>query len=244
MDIWTVFWRDWLVLTRRIGRFVLSRMIAPVLYLTTFGWGLGRGIQVNGSSYLEFIVPGIMALNAMNISFNAVASPLSMSRIFYKTIEEYLLAPISPASFVIGKILAGTVQGFLSTMVVYILACVFGAKIIINGWFIMILILTCVLFAALGFVSAMLINSHEEMSNFSTYVLMPMSFFCGTFFSLDKLPWLLREFIQLLPLTHASYPLRTIGLGGEVSWFSIGVLTFYIAVLMIIGLWTIKKIRD
>ena len=69
MDIWTVFWRDWVVLKRRMTKFILSRMVAPMLYLTAFGWGLGRSIQVTGGSYIDFLVPGILALNSMNISF-------------------------------------------------------------------------------------------------------------------------------------------------------------------------------
>ena len=70
-DIATVFGREWLLLSKRLGKFMLSRMIAPLLYLIAFGWGIGRNIPMNGGSYLDFIVPGIMALNAMNISFNS-----------------------------------------------------------------------------------------------------------------------------------------------------------------------------
>ena len=46
-DIWTVFWRDWVVLKRRMTKFILSRMVAPMLYLVAFGWGLGRSIQID-----------------------------------------------------------------------------------------------------------------------------------------------------------------------------------------------------
>ena len=60
MDIWTVFWRDWVVLRRRLTKFILSRMVAPMLYLVAFGWGLGRSIQVASGTYLDFLVPGIL----------------------------------------------------------------------------------------------------------------------------------------------------------------------------------------
>ena len=53
-DIWTVFWRDFIVLKRRMTKFILSRMVAPMLYLVAFGWGLGRSIEVNSGSYLDF----------------------------------------------------------------------------------------------------------------------------------------------------------------------------------------------
>jgi ABC-2 type transport system permease protein len=243
-DVGTVFWRDWTVLNRRMAKFVLSRMISPILYLVAFGWGVGRGMQANGGSYLDFIVPGIMAMNAMNISFSAVGSPLNMSRLYHKTLEEYLIAPISPVSFVVGKILAGALRGLISCMVIFVLAYLFGAKYIVNIWFVLTLTLTCFLFAAMGLVVAMLIDSHEEMANFTTYVLLPMSFLCATFFSLDRLPLVLQTVIEMLPLTHATYALRHIGGGGQAPWMSIAVLVFYTVVLNGMGVWSMKKARD
>lgn len=108
-DIWTVFWRDWIVLKRRLTKFILSRMVAPLLYLIAFGWGLGRSITVSSGTYLDFLVPGILALNSMNISFNSVI-PVHAERIYHKSLEEYLVAPIRPTAFVIGKVLASTLR--------------------------------------------------------------------------------------------------------------------------------------
>ena len=110
MDIWTVFWRDWVVLRRRLTKFILSRMVAPMLYLVAFGWGLGRSIQVASGTYLDFLVPGILALNSMNISFNSI-TPVHAERIYHKSLEEYLIAPIWPPAFVIGKVLAAVLRG-------------------------------------------------------------------------------------------------------------------------------------
>lgn len=53
-DIWTVFWRDWVVLKHRMIKFILSRMVAPILYMVAFGWGLGRSINTGTGSYLDF----------------------------------------------------------------------------------------------------------------------------------------------------------------------------------------------
>ena len=95
-DIWTIFWRDWVVLKHRLTAFILSRMVAPLLYLVAFGWGLGRSIDAGGASYLDFLVPGILALNSMNISFNSV-TPVHAERVYHKSIEEYLIAQIGRA---------------------------------------------------------------------------------------------------------------------------------------------------
>lgn len=243
-DIWTVFWRDWLVLQRRIGRFILSRMVSPVLYLVAFGWGLGRSIQTNQGSYLDFIVPGIIALNSMNISFISVGSPLNMSRLYHKTLEEYLIAPISSLSFVIGKVLAGALRGLISSVLIIVLAYIFGAHLSINGWFLLALTLNCLVFASMALVAAMTMNSHEDMANFNTYVLLPMSFLCATFFVPDHLPGVLNWIIQVLPLTHASLALRALATGGAVPLYSLLAMLGYIAVFMAIGVWLLEKVRE
>lgn len=243
-DIWTVFWRDWLVLKRRIGRFILSRMVSPILYLVAFGWGLGRNIQVNQGSYLDFIVPGIIALNSMNISFNSVGSPLNMSRVYHKTLEEYLIAPISSVAFVIGKVTSGALRGLLSSLIIIVLAFAFGAHALINIWFAAALVLNCLVFASMGLVAAMLMDTHEDMANFNTYVLLPMSFLCATFFIPDHLPAMLRWLIEILPLTHASHALRAIVSGGEIPAFSLLIMASYVTVFCGAGVWLMEKVRE
>lgn len=243
-DIGTVFWRDWLVLKRRMGTFIFSRMITPILYLVAFGWGVGRSVQVSEGTYLDFIVPGILALNSMNISFNSVGSPLNMSRLYHKTLEEYLIAPISPLAFVIGKILSGALRGMLSSVIIILLAYGFGAGFQVSTLFVLALAGNCLVFAALGFVAAMLIDSHEDMGNFSTYVLLPMSFLCATFFSTDKLPGAVRLVLEFLPLTHTSYLLRALGSGGAGNSLSWLVMAGYIAALTAVSVWTMRKVRE
>lgn len=242
--VWTVFWRDWMVLRRRLGRYILTRMISPVLYLVAFGWGLGRHIRVDQGSYLDFIVPGIIALNSMTISFNAVGTPVNMSRLYHKTLEEYLLAPIGAGSYVAGKVMAGVLRGLISSVVIIILSYLFGAHLHLGGWFLPALILNCAVFAALGLVAAMLMNSHEEMSNFNTYVLTPMSFLCATFFSAQQLPAVLRWGIELLPLTHASYALRLSGSRGGFPGWALLVMAAYLCLLLGIGVFQVKRVRD
>ncbi|WP_027718433.1 ABC transporter permease [Desulfovirgula thermocuniculi] len=243
MDFYTVFWREMVVFRRTFIKFFASRLVSPLLYLVAFGWGLGRGLSMDGGSYLEFVVPGIVALSAMNTSFNAVGVSLNMSRLYHKTLEEYLIAPISASAFVLGKVLAGTVRGLVASLIILGLAFLFGAHLVVNGWFLLVVFLTCFLFAALGVVAAMTINSHEDMANFSTFVILPMSFLCGTFFSPDRLPKAVAYIIEVLPLTHASYALRALARGGEVLPISLAVLLGYAIALFLAGVWVVKKVR-
>lgn len=225
-DIWTVFWRDWVVLKRRLTKFILSRMVAPLLYLVAFGWGLGRSIQVDSGTYLDFLVPGILALNSMNISFNSI-TPVHAERIYHKSLEEYIIAPIVPDAFVIGKVLAAVLRSLISSAIIVVLAYLFGAHFSLTPLFIAVLVLNSVIFAEIGFLAAMKINTYEEMAQVNTYILLPMSFLCGTFFKTTTLPDAVRYAIELLPLTHTSYLLRGLGAGEAVALGSLAVLLVY-----------------
>ncbi len=242
-DVWTVFWRDWIVLKRRMTKFILSRMVAPMLYLVAFGWGLGRSIQVDSGTYLDFIVPGILALNSMNISFNSI-TPVHAERIYHKSLEEYIIAPIWPDAFVIGKVAAAVLRALISSAIIVILALLFGAHFTMTPLFFCVLVLNCIIFAEIGFLAAMKINTYEEMAQVNTYILLPMSFLCGTFFSTQALPSLVRLVIEVLPLTHTSYLLRGLGSGAEVSYLSLLVLLIYAFIGLVWGSRSFRKLTE
>lgn len=238
---YTVFARDMLSLRRKFLRYVLAGMVNPLLLLVAFGWGLGRGIRVEGVDYLQFIVPGIIALSGMNTSFNTVGVPLNLSRRYTKTLEVYLTSPISPASIALGKVLAGVVRGLLSSAIILILGLIFGAKLSINAMVLGIIILNCFLFASLGLYMGLVLWSHEDMSNFTTVVLLPMAFLGGTFFSPHNLPAGLSALIYLLPLTHVSVSLRAVTLGSALPFTSILVLLGYGVLFFYLGTRAFKK---
>ncbi len=227
-DVGTVFWRDWIVLKKRLIKFIISRMVAPFLYLTAFGLGLGRSVQMASGSYLDFIVPGIIALNSMNISFHSVM-PIHAERIYHKSLEEYLLSPISTESFLIGKILSAVLRSLISSAIIILLAAIFGAKISLSIIFLAVIILNSIIFAEIGFYAAMRLDTYEEMAQVNTYILLPMSFMCGTFFSTSALPEIARFFINCLPLTHTSLILRSLNEGNEFFATSILILIIYVA---------------
>ena len=197
--------------------------------------GLGKSIDIGGGvSYLDFLVPGILALNSMNISFNSVV-PVHAERVYHHSIDEYITAPIWPYAFVIGKVLAAVLRGLISSAIIVGLAYLFGAHFAITPLFLLVLILNCAVFAEIGFIASMYVKTYEEMGQVNTYILLPMSFLCGTFFSTHTLPDALRYFIDILPLTHTSYLLRGLGIGADVSVLSVAVLAVYLVVCFAIS---------
>lgn len=235
-------WRDWTVLKRRLKKFIFSRLVTPVLYLTAFGWGLGKSINIDGGNYLDFLVPGIIALNTMNVSYMS-ATTVHAEKVYHKSLEEYLAAPIYPLAYVVGKIFSAIIRAGISAALILGVAFLFGAELNflsnfekVTGFF-LVIILNSAIFASVGFCAALRVQTFEELAQVNTYILMPMSFLCGTFFSVERLPEFLKFIIEILPLTHACELLRN-----GFNFFSPAILIFYATILIFFSCREFKKI--
>ncbi len=223
LDTYSVLWVELKFLGRNWHKTLATTLVAPVLYLLAFGYGLGAGVTVEGHNYLEFVVPGIIALTAMTTSFNAAGMKLHVDRLFYRCFDEALMSPVSPFSIIVGKALIGVVRGLLSAGTL-LLACYFLSPVGGGVLFWLTLVVTCFVFSFLGVLVALVSKSHQDMSVFMSLVILPMSFLSGTFFSLSGVPEVLRAVIFVSPLTHTSLCLRASALGQVFPWGSLGVL--------------------
>lgn len=227
MEISTVLWREFIFFKGRLGRITSTAVMNPILYLIAFGWGLGKDVIVDGATYMQFIIPGIIALSTMNTSFSAISTRINISRLHERSFEYYLTSPVSMPLMALGHILAGALRGMYAAILIVIVSYLFGVKINISIYFIIICFLNSFLFSALGYGAALSIDSHYDMNRFTTYIMTPMSFLCGTFFSLENLPILIKKAISILPLSYASTSLRSVVLKGEISKISVFMLLIY-----------------
>ncbi len=95
-------------------------------------------------------------------------------------------------------------------MLVLSIAAIFGVSLNITVSFLLLMFLNGLTFASLGMLGALMAKSHADMNRFGSYVIMPMTFLCGTFLSTEYLPDFIRQIIYLLPLTHMSTMFRAI----------------------------------
>ncbi len=245
-DIYAVFWADLQVLKRQLIRTIFTSLITPLLYLLAFGYGLGRGISFEGYSYIDFVLPGIVALTAMTTSFNGAGSKLHVDRLFYKCLDEYLMAPVSVFSLCFGKALIGVVRGTISALTFVIVGLMISPKLAASSMLPLLLIfllVSCFVFAFLGVLVALQVKSHQDMNTFSTLILLPMTFLSGTFFSLEGLPEALRIALYFLPLTHASLCLRAAALGQPIPWVSFLALFVFGAFFFLGCIRALKRVR-
>ncbi|CAM0496478.1 ABC transporter permease [Thermoanaerobacter kivui] len=235
LKFYPIFWREMICWKKRFRKILAGNIVSPLLFLTTFGLGLGKNMSVSGTNYLDFVLPGIIALSSLSNSYNSIAADLNIRRTIFKTFDQYVLAPIKISSVVLGEVLAGALQGMTSCLILLVLGLLFGAHINLTPVFFVVLIASCFTFASLGVVAAMVANSHGDMANFGTFFILPMTFLGGTFFSVDSMPLIVKVFIWMLPLTPISYSLRSIALNREFSPFIIAVVFFWAAIMYLLA---------
>ena len=241
MQFYPIFWKELLLIRKKPWRFLASSMVMPLLYLVTFGWGLGRGMNAGSGAHLEFILPGILALSAMNSSFGPVSTSLNISKLYTKTLEEVLVSPISPWSIALGRALTGLARGLFSALLLLAIGAAAGIHLHLAPVFFLVLGLTSFCFGAAGVAAAMLARTHEDMANVNSFFIVPMSFLAGTFFSPDRLPEPFRSFILVYPLTHASLLLRSLAGGGQPALPSLLILLVYSALFFYLAGRLVKR---
>lgn len=244
MGIQTAIWEKWVEFKYEWGKITSAAIVSPLLYMIALGWGLGSMTNVGDRPYIDFLVPGVIALTTMNSSFSAVANPLNIQRIFEHSFEQIIISPTSFPQYVIGQSIGGALRGMYGGVLVLLLAIPFGSTMEITPMFLLVMFLNGLTFASLGITAAILSVTHADVSRFSTFAILPMTFLCNTFFPLDEVPAAIKTIIEVLPLTHTSSYLRDVAYGYDGSWTSILVLVIYSVIFISMSIYFISKRKN
>jgi ABC-type multidrug transport system permease subunit len=252
-DALTIFWGEWLDLRVRIVQVAATGLISPLIYIIGFGLGLGSALDATmkpaaGDNYLQFILPGMIALSSMTISFGGTTFSICGDRIFTKTFEETLLVPVHPLALYLGRMLAGIVRGMMTSCSVIIVALIFTGKFgsFLNPLFLLLLVLNCAVFAGLGVIVGLNVKSLESVGLYNNFVIVPMSFLGATFFDPATLPTVLKGVVYLLPLTYTSVGLRAAAYLplSQFPWYSIPILLAVAIALALAGAYQFAHQQD
>ena len=238
-----VYLREILILKRRLKRQLASMAVSPLLYLVAFGYAMGDTVVIDGHSYLEFLIPGLVAMSSMIQSFG-IATDINVARFYWYIFEEFQAAPISNLAYVSGEVLAGMTRALMGILVILILGLPFGVILHYGTLFWLAVVLNSFVFASLAVALAMLVKSHADQSLLTSFVITPMAFLGGTFFPLERLPVWAQKILYVLPLTHASSAIRNVALGTTPDWRGYVVLAVAGVVFFALALGTVNKARD
>jgi ABC-2 type transport system permease protein len=207
-----VYYRELLILKRRFFRQVASMAVAPLLYLIAFGLGMGGSVTVDGHSYMEFLIPGLIAMTSMTQAF-AIASEINVARFYWRIFEEFQAAPIRDIAYVTGEVMAGITRALLSAVIIILLSLLFGISLSFNLFFWLAVVLNSFVFASLAVCLAMLVKAHGDQFLLTNFIITPMAFLGGTFFPVERMPPWVQKSLHFLPITHAAKGIRAASYG-------------------------------
>ncbi len=245
MQAYYVAWGDLVFMKHNFWNILVMSIMSPILYLIAFGYGLRTGSAEMGLSYVAFVIPGIVALSSLNTSFSATSTRMNVQRLYYKSFDEMMLCPLSIHAIVLGKSTLGMVRGILACALLYALGMFLAPELQITPMFVISVVMNCAVFSFLGVAAALIAKSHQSMATFNSLVILPMTFLCGTFFSVSSLPVVFQALLYCLPLTHASECIRAGALPGYYAfpWLCMLAMVAFMVAFYALDWWLLKTRR-
>lgn len=212
---------------------LLPSAITMSLYFVIFGSLIGSRIgEMGGFTYMQFVVPGLIMMAIVTNSYSNVVSSFFGSK-FNHSVEELLVSPIPNYVILIGYVVGGVTRGMFVAVVVTIVS-LFFTELHIHSYFVVVVIvlMTSTLFALAGFINAVFANSFDDISIIPTFVLTPLIYLGGVFYSMDLLPEFWANVSKLNPLVYVVNAFRygVLGVSDVSLTFAMGMITVFTAI--------------
>ena len=241
------------ILVKEIRRFtriwvqtLLPPAITMALYFVIFGNLIGSRIgEMDGFNYMQFIMPGLIMMSVITNSYTNVVSSFFSTK-FQRSIEEILVSPVPGWVILSGYVLGGVTRGLMVGFMVTLLALFFTEVRVHNIFVTMtVVVLTAILFAIGGFINALFARKFDDIAIVPTFVLTPLTYLGGVFYSIHLLP----EFWQGLSLFNPIlYMVNTfrygiLGVSDINHWAAMAVICGFIVVFFSLALWLLERGR-
>ena len=168
---------------------LLPPAITMTLYFIIFGSLIGSRIgEMSGINYMSFIMPGLIMMSVINNAYSNVSSSFFSNK-FQRSVEELLVAPLPNSVILGGFVFGGVARGLITGIIVTGVALFFTDVTVFNFWVLSsVVFLSSILFSLAGFINALYANKFDDISIVPTFLLTPLSYLGGVFFSTDLLP--------------------------------------------------------
>lgn len=192
---------------RRVARIWIQTIVPPAitmtLYFIIFGSLIGRRIgEMDGVPYMTFIAPGLIMMAVITNSFGNVVSSFFSGKL-HRHLEEMLVSPLTFSTIVTGYVVGGVVRGVAVAALVTVVALLFTDLTVVHPFItVSVVILTSIVFSLAGLLNAIFAKSFDEISIIPTFLLTPLTYLGGVFFSISLLspPW--QTVAQLNPILY------------------------------------------
>ena len=198
------------ILRKEIKRFtriwvqtLLPPVITMALYFVIFGKLIGSRIgDMGGFSYIQFVAPGLIMMAVLTNAYSNVVSSFFSAK-FQRSVEEVLVSPTPNYVILLGYTMGGVARGLCVGFLVTVMSLIF-TDLHIHSWFITfaIVLLTSMLFSLAGFINAVYANTFDDVSIVPTFILTPLTYLGGVFYSISLLPEIWQHVSRLNPILH------------------------------------------
>ena len=222
----------------RMFRIVVQSLVAPLisatLFIFIFGFVLGKRIDlIAGVPYMQFVFPGILVMNILASAFDNSSSAMFFQR-WIKSIHEMLVAPFAYLEMVISFVLSAVMRGLVVGTGVLIIGLLFKAVHIANfPLFLLLAVAIAVIFSLLGILVGLWAKGFEQLGLLNIFVVTPLSFLGGMFYSVEFLPETMKTITFLNPIFYMIDAMRYATLGIHESNLMVGTI---IIIGLILGL--------
>lgn len=240
----TIFIKEILRFLRIWMQTILPSAVTTALYFIIFGHLIGERIgEMDGFRYLDFIVPGLVLMSVITNAYANVVSSFYSSK-FSHYVEELLIAPVPNwvilAGYVVGGVARGTVVGVVVTLVALLFS---DLQVQSYGVTLLVFILTAVLFSLGGFINAVYANSFDDISIVPTFVLTPLTYLGGVFYSIHLLPPLWQQVSLANPVLYMINAFRygILGVSDIPLGVAFAIILLFILLLTVFSLWLLAR---
>jgi len=225
---------------KRTFRVVTQTLVAPVmsaaLYIFIFGTVIGSKIEnIVGVPYITFVFPGVLMLSIVNAAFGSASFSLFFMR-WSRAIEEILVSPFSYIEMIIGFVSGAIFRSLLVACLILAVGVLFGAVTLVSPLLFFFYVVTiATIFALLGLVVGLWAESPEQLQVLNTFVITPLTYLGGIFYSITMLPETAAQITRLNPFFYFADGIRSSMIGVHEASASLGAsLTLGIALALLV----------
>ncbi|NIC07523.1 ABC transporter permease [Billgrantia bachuensis] len=242
--LWTLVFKEIKRFTRIWPQTLLPPSITMAMYFIIFGSLIGSRIgEMDGFSYMDFIVPGLIMMAVITNSYSNVASSFFSNK-FQRSVEEMMVSPMPNWVILTGFVLGGMARGLGVGLIVTLVSLFFTRISVAHPLLtIGVVVLTAALFSIGGFINALLANKFDDVSIVPTFVLTPLTYLGGVFYSISLLPTFWQNASLLNPILYMVNVFRHGFLGVSdipVGW-ALAAIVAFIVVLFTVALWMLER---
>ena len=244
IGLYTMLRKEWIRIWRIWSQTLLPPVVTTSLYFLIFGAFIGSQVApIEGFSYMQFIMPGLVMMTVITSAYMNTVSTLYLAK-FQKNIEELLVSPMPAWAVIGGYVSGGVLRAFLVGVLVTLVSLffthlpLFNLFIIFSAFF-----LTALLFSFAGLINGIFAKGFDAISIIPTFVLTPLTYLGGVFYSIELLPEPFRTLSLFNPILYMVNAFRYgfLGVTDVNLWVSFGVLIAFLVAFMVVTWWFFKK---